>query len=176
MYLCFISTFLFIVLQIVIGWRYSNACPLKQLISHYSIVAGIVGLVLVILISIIQIMTRTFAKKVVDDTIDKTNPNRATMLVGCGVCSIMCINFSLFIFLIGWSVVGWVWVIEVWHKVQYRRAENNDYCHPILYQFTFSVLLLTTTFKLIFFSFVCKKTCIKMTTKRTKDTVASDDF
>lgn len=111
-----------------------------------------------------------------DDTIDKANPNRTTMLVGCGVCSIMCINLSLFIFLIGWSVVGWTWVIEVWHRVQYHRIEKDDYCHPILYQFTFSLLLITTTFKIIFFCFVCRKTCTRPTTNRRKDTVISEEF
>jgi len=164
------------VLQVFIGWRYSTACPINQLIAHYLIVAGVVSLVLVILISITQIITRIFASKLVDDTTDKTNPNRSTMLVGCGVCSIMCINLSLFIFLIGWSVAGWVWVVEVWHRVQYRRVEQDDYCHPILYQFTFSLLLLTTTFKLIFFYFICRKTCSRVTTNsRRKDIITSED-
>lgn len=167
---------LFLVLQIGIGWRYSTDCPVNPLIPHYLIVAGIVTFVLIILIFITQIMTRAFAKKMFDDTNDKTNPNRSTMLVGCGVCSIMCINLSLFIFLIGWSVVGWVWVIEVWHKIQYRRVEKDNYCHPILYQFTFSLLLFTTTFKLVFFCFVCKKTCVRVTTRRRKDTITSDEI
>jgi TRAP-type C4-dicarboxylate transport system permease small subunit len=167
--------FFFVVSQVLIGWRYSSACPVNQLISHYLIVAGIVGLVLIMLISITQIMTRTFAKKMGDDTIDKSNPNRSTMLVGCGVCSIMCINLSLFIFLLGWAVVGWIWVIEVWHRVQYHHAERNDYCHPMLYQFTFSLLLLTTTFKLILFSFICRKTCTRVTSRQRKGTMTSDD-
>jgi hypothetical protein len=167
--------FFLVVLQVLVGWRYSTACPINQLISHYLIVAGIVGLVLILLISITQIMTRTFAKKMIDDTTDKTNPNRATMLVGCGVCSIMCINLSLFIFLLGWAVVGWIWIIEVWHRVQYRRTGRDDYCHPMLYQFTFSLLLLTTTFKLILFGFICKKTCTRVASRQRKDTVTSDD-
>jgi len=167
---------LLLVLQIIVGWRYSTACPINQLIPYYLIVAGIVTLVLVILISIIQIMTRTFAKKMFDNTTDTTNPNRATMLVGCGVCSIMCITLSLCMFLIGWSAVGWIWVIKVCHRVQYRRVDKDNYCHPILYQFTFSLLLLTTTFKLIFFCFVCKKTCVKVTSRQRKETVASDEF
>jgi len=166
----------FVVLQVFIGWRYSTACPINQLIPHYLIVAGIVSLVLVILVSVTQIMTRTFARKMCDDTIDKTNPNRGTMLVGCGVCSIMCINLSLFIFLIGWSIVGWIWVIEVWHRVQYHSVQKEDYCHPMLYQFTFSLLLFTTTLKLIFFCFVCRKTCVTATSSRRKDTVTSDEY
>jgi hypothetical protein len=164
-----------VVLQVFVGWRYSSACPINQLISHYLIVAGIVGLVLILLISITQIMTRTFARKMCDDAVDKANPNRATMLVGCGVCSIMCINLSLLIFLLGWAVIGWIWVLEVWHEVQYRRPGRKDYCHPILYQFTFSLLLLTTTFKLILFGFICKKTCTRVTSRQRKDTITSDD-
>jgi hypothetical protein len=165
---------------VVIGWRYSTACPINQLISHYLIVAGIVSLVLIILIACTQIMSRTFTRKMFDDTVDTTNPNRTTTttttLVSCGVCSIMCINFSLLIFLIGWSVLGWIWVIEVWPRVQYRLKDKDDYCHPLLYQFTFSLLLFITTCKLIFFCFVCRKTCVRVRSSRRKDTVTSDEF
>ena len=153
-------------------------CPINQLIPHYLIVAGIVGLLLIILISITQFITRTFGRNMFDDAAaaDRTNPNRATMLAGCGICSIMCINLSLFIFLLGWSVAGLIWVVEVWHRVQYQHVENNDYCHPLLYHFTFSLLLITATLKLIFFCFVCRKTCVKVTNTRRKDTTTSEDF
>ncbi|UJR27061.1 hypothetical protein I4U23_008365 [Adineta vaga] len=163
------------ILQIFMGWRYSDACPINKLIPHYSIVAGIVSLFLVILISITQFITRVYGRKMFDDNSDKANPNRATMLVGCGICSIMCINLSLFIFLLGWSITGLVWVVEVWHRVQYLYVDKDDYCHPILYQFTFSILLITTILKLIFFCFVCKKTCVKVATTRRKDTITSED-
>jgi hypothetical protein len=160
-----------------IGWRYSDACPINHLIPYYLFVAGLVGFLVVILISITQFITRTFQRTMFDDTLDKTNPNRARMLVGCGICSIMCINLSLFIFLLGWSVAGFIWVVEVCHKVQYHQMENSDYCHPILYQFTFSILLITAAFKMIFFCFICRKTCFKVTTNtRRKETVTSEDF
>jgi TRAP-type C4-dicarboxylate transport system permease small subunit len=161
---------------VVIGWRYFNACPINQLIPYYLIVAGMVGLVIVILISITQSLTRIFARKRFDDTIDTTNPTQTTMVVGCGVCSIMCINLFLVIFLIVWSVVGWIWIIEVWHRVQYYRVEKDDYCHAIVYQFTFSLLLLTTTFKLMFFCFVCRKTCVRVTSNQRRDTIISDEY
>ena len=170
-----ISPLSLIVLQIFMGWRYSQACPINKLIPHYSIVAGTVALLLVILISITQLITRVFGKKVFDDNVDRRNPNRATMLVGCGICSIMCINLSLFIFLLGWSVTGLVWVIDAWYRVQYIHAERNDYCHPILYQFTFAILLITTLLKVLFFCIFCKKTCVEMAMTKRRDTIISED-
>ncbi|CAF3420565.1 unnamed protein product [Rotaria sp. Silwood1] len=161
--------------QVFVGWHYSNACPINQSIPYYLTVAGFVGLVLVILIFVSQLMARTFARKMFDDVIDRTNQNRTTILFGCGVCSIMCINLSLFIFLLGWSIVGWIWVLGVWHKVQYYHVTDNDYCHPILYKFTFSLLLLTISFQMILFSFVCRKTCVRITNVRRKDTIATDE-
>ncbi|CAF1343872.1 unnamed protein product [Adineta ricciae] len=163
------------ILQIFMGWRYSQACPINKLIPHYSIVAGIVALLLVILISITQLITRVFGKTVFDDNVDRRNPNRATMFVGCGICSIMCINLSLFIFLLGWSVTGLVWVIDAWYRVQYIHAERNDYCHPILYQFTFAILLITTLLKVLFFCIFCKNTCVKMAMTKRRDTITSED-
>jgi len=164
-----------LVSQVFIGWYYANACPVNHLISHYLMVAGVVSFVLVLLISLTQLMSRTYARNMFDDSADKNNPNRPSTLVGCGVCSIMCINLSLFIFLTGWTIVGWIWVIEVWHRVQYHRMEEDDYCHPVLYQYTFTLLLLMTTFKLIFFCFVCRKTCLRAMSRKRRDTNASDD-
>lgn len=164
-----------LVLQVFMGWYFSNACPINKLIPHYSIVAGIVGLLLLTLICITQFITRVFGRNLADDAVDRGNPNRATMLVGCGICSIMCINLSMFIFLLGWSVAGLIWTMEVWHRVQHRNAERRDYCHPMLYLFTVSVLLVTMIFKTLFFAVVCQKTCTKMTMARRRDTVTSDE-
>ena len=165
-----------LVLQIFIGYRYSNACPVNQFISHYSIIAGIASLTLIVLIAITQIITRIFARELFHDTVDEEdNSNRGTMFVGCGLCSIMCINFSLLIFLIGWTIAGWIWVIDVWHRVQYRRAGRDDYCHPLLYQFNFSILLLTTTFKLILLCLFCRETCSRIHAEQRREICTSDD-
>jgi hypothetical protein len=165
-----------VVLQLVVGWYYSNACPINQLIPHYLIIAGIVGLLLVILIFITQLMTRTFPKTIFDNVVDNTTSNRSITLIGCGICTIMCINLSFFVFLLGWSIAGWIWVIEAWHRVQYRQVGKDNYCHPILYQFAFTILLLTTTFKLILFYFIFKKTCHRCNNIPRKSTITSDDF
>ncbi|CAF2866325.1 unnamed protein product [Rotaria sp. Silwood2] len=162
--------------QVFVGWHYSDACPINQSIPYYLTVAGIVGLVLVILIFVSQLMARTFTRKMCDNVIDRTNQNRTTMLVGCGVCSIMCINLSLFIFLLGWSIAGWIWVLGVWHRVQYYHITDNDYCHPILYKFTFSLLLLTISFQMVLFCFVCRKTCVRITNARKKETITIEEF
>ncbi|CAF0947781.1 unnamed protein product [Adineta steineri] len=163
------------ILQIFIGWRYSDACPINKSIPYYLIVAGIISLLLVILISITQLISRIFGSNMFEDANDITNPNRTTMLFGCGICSIMCINLSLFVFLLGWSFAGLVWIIEVWHRVQYHRIDSDDYCNPLLYQFTFSLLLLTATFKILFFCFVCRKTCVRVSSTRRKDTTITEE-
>ncbi|CAF4463397.1 unnamed protein product, partial [Rotaria socialis] len=102
--------------QVAVGWHYSTACPINQSIPYYLVVAGIVGFLLVVLISVSQMMTRTMSNVMFDDAVDRANPNRATLLVGCGVCSIMCISLSLFVFLFGWSIAGWTWVLETWPR------------------------------------------------------------
>ncbi|CAF1133212.1 unnamed protein product [Rotaria sordida] len=161
--------------QVFVGWHYSDACPINQSIPYYLIVAGIVGLLLIILIFVCQFMVRTFSRKMFDNAVDRANSNRTTTLVGCGVCSIMCINLSLFIFLLGWSIAGWIWVLGVWNKVQYYHVNNNDYCHPIVYKYTFSLLLLTISFQIILFCFVCRKTCVRIMTLRKKETITTDE-
>ncbi|CAF5221411.1 unnamed protein product, partial [Rotaria magnacalcarata] len=81
-------------------------------------------------------IARTMPNVVFDDAVNRANVNRATMLVGCGACSIMCISLTLFVFLFGWSMAGWAWVLEAWHRVQFQHEANNDYCHPLVYRFT----------------------------------------
>ena len=148
-------------LQVFVGWRYSNACPISVWIPHHLVVAGFVGALLILLTVIAQIMARTFATNMSDDAHDTDNPNRRTRLVGCGICSIICISFSLLLFLITWLIIGWTWVIRTWHHVQYKHADKKDYCHPVLYRFTLSFLLTTAILKIAFVSLACKQTLLR---------------
>lgn len=165
----------FLVLQIYIGWRYSDACPISPFISYYLIVAGIGSLALILLIFFTRIIIKRFAKNLSMNRIDRTTSNRTAALIRYGVHSVMCINLFLFLFLIGWTIVGWIWVILVWHRVQYRRATADNYCHSLLYQFSFSFLLLTTTFKLAFLCCVRRKLYSKIFGHQRKDTLTPDE-
>ena len=149
-----------LVLQVLVGWRYSSACPINPLIPHYLIVGGLAGLALIILAAAAQLMTRKWARTMFDDVRETTQPPRANMFVGCGICSIFCISLSLLIFLLGWFIAGWIWVIDAWRKVQYEREQESNYCHPILYQSAFSFLVITTTFQMVFVYLIGRKTCV----------------
>ncbi|CAF3350564.1 unnamed protein product [Rotaria socialis] len=159
--------------QVAVGWHYSTACPINQSIPYYLVVAGIVGFLLVVLISVSQMMTRTMSNVMFDDAVDRANPNRATLLVGCGVCSIMCISLSLFVFLFGWSIAGWTWVLETWPRVQFQHEANNDYCHPLVYRFTVALLLIKALHEMVFFCWLCKKACPRIINFRRNETMTT---
>ena len=147
-------------MQVFVSWRYANVCPISVWIPHHLIVAGFAGVLLIILTVMAQIMARTLAANMSDDAYDTSNPNRTTRLVGCGICSIMCISFSLLLFLITWLIIGWTWVIRTWHHVQYKQPDKKDYCHPVLYRFTLSFLLMTAVVKVVFISLACRQTLL----------------
>ena len=152
----------FIVSQVLVGWHHLNACPINPSIPQYLIVAGLVAFTLIVLTSLAQCMTRTCPRAMVDDIIDQNQSTRSTMIVSCGVCSIMCINLSLVIFLFGWFITGWIWLGDVWHRVQYDRKNEKDYCHPIVYQCTFVSLVMTTLVEMMIFCWICCKLCVHM--------------
>lgn len=164
------------VLQVLVGCRYSNACPINPLIPHYLIVGGLVGLVLIILAAAAaQLMTRKWARTMFDDVLETTQPPRANVLVGCGICSIMCISLSLVIFLLGWFIAGWIWVLDAWRRVQYERENEPTYCHPILYQSACVFLVISTTLQTVFAYFIGMKTCANMESLRDNDSATEEE-
>ena len=164
-----------LVLQVLVGCRYSDACPINPLIPHYLIVGGLVGLVLIILAAAAQLMTRKWARTMFDDVLEPTQPPRANVLVGCGICSIMCIGLSLVIFLLGWFIAGWIWVLDAWRRVQYEREKETNYCHPILYQSAFVFLLISTTLQTGFAYLIGSKTCANVDSFRNNDSGTDEE-
>jgi hypothetical protein len=160
---------------VIIGWRYCDACPINPLIPHYLIVAGMVSSLLIILTGVAQWMTRTWARTIFDDTVNRNHPDRATMFVGCGVCSVMCINLSLVIFLFGWFITGWIWVLDVWQRVQYNRFEDKHYCHKILYRCSVAFLIITTFVHILFFCFIGRKACANVQMNDKKESISDDN-
>lgn len=153
-----------------IGWRYSDACPINPLISCYLIVAGIVSLIFVLLLFFTPIITQIFTKTMSTDAIDRTK-----MFLGHGVRAIICVNLLLLVFLISWNVLGWIWVLLVWHRVQYRQAGTENYCHSLLYQFSFSFLMFTTTFKLVFLCCIRRRLYNRIIPHQRKDTSTANE-
>jgi len=126
------------VLQLIVGWRYANECPVSWRIPHYLVVAGTLGLIVVIL-TIVQGLLALYIK---NKELDPNLP-AAGLAAACGVCSISIILAFLFIFLIGWFIAGCIWVSRPWSKVQYRNTDQSDYCHPILYRFAYWLLFIS---------------------------------
>ncbi|CAF2510885.1 unnamed protein product [Rotaria sp. Silwood2] len=121
------------ILQIYIGRRYTDNCPLDWHIPFYLVVAGVVGIT-VILLGIIQAVLK--AKVFLNRAREKSNVS-LTVSVVC----VACLATILFLFLFIWFVFGCYWVFRSWNIVQYVDANRNDYCHRILYRFAFWLLL-----------------------------------
>jgi hypothetical protein len=128
-----------IVLQLVIGWRYADECPIHWRIPHYLVVAGTIGLVGIALV-IAQNLLKFYA-------LPKANNPGFIFTFGSRSITVVCI--FLIIFIIGWFIAGCIWVFRVWNKVQYRDRKGLDYCHPILYRFAFGLLFLTICYILL---------------------------
>jgi hypothetical protein len=136
--------FLYIVLQLIIGWTYSDKCQLNWRIPHYLVVAGVIG----IIIGILFVVARLLAVL----GIYQGNISVSTGLAACcGICSIFVILAFLSIFYIGWFIAGCIWVFSAWGKVQYSDKDKNNYCHPTLYRFAFWLLLISVLYQV----FIC---------------------
>ncbi|CAF1322314.1 unnamed protein product [Adineta steineri] len=130
-------------LQLIIGWRYADECPVNWRIPHYLIVGGAVGFIAIIA-AIFQALLALCIKPKMNET-DLSTP---TIVAACGLCGISIILFFIIIFLIGWFIAGCIWVFRVWNKVQYRNSERLDYCNPILYRFAYWLLFISILYHL----------------------------
>ncbi|CAF0723456.1 unnamed protein product [Rotaria sp. Silwood1] len=121
------------ILEIYIGRRYANSCPLDWRIPIYLVVAGAAALI-VILLGIIQTFLK--AKVFVNRAREKSNV-AATISAMC----VTCLASILLLFLFVWFVFGCYWIFRSWNTVQYVDATQKDYCHRVLYRFAFWLLL-----------------------------------
>lgn len=135
----------FLVIQTVIGWRYADRCPANWRIPHYSFIAGVVGLVTIVLMMIQAVLALVIATKVPKD--EKSNVG-GFVVATCGLCGISVVVIFLTIFLLGWFIAGCVWVFGAWNRVQYDDPDGTNYCHPTVYRVTFWLLLLSLIYQL----------------------------
>lgn len=126
----------FLVLQLIVGWRYADECPINTHIPRHLLVAGIAGLSTIILAIIFALVMLYTTSQL------KASEARAPSIVdACGLGSILIVLILAVLFLCGWFVTGCYWVLRVWDKVQYDVAYRSDYCHPMLYRIACGLLL-----------------------------------
>ncbi|CAF1945032.1 unnamed protein product [Rotaria magnacalcarata] len=109
--------------QIIVGSLFKDQCSINYLIPIYLIVAGVTGLVSVI-ISMGEVCASEFGRSVL----------RALK-----------ITFSLFG--LAWLIAGNVWVINAQPTVQFsNHNETNTYCHATAYNCAYATITLTYIF------------------------------
>lgn len=95
--------------------------------------------------------------------------NRAGSSIGF---LLMFCNFFLMMalcgFLLVWFFVGCVWVFQVKTLVDYYDSASKNYCHPVLYLFTFTTLAIAVCASFIF---TCKSIVTRQPKKQTNTTV-----
>jgi succinate dehydrogenase hydrophobic anchor subunit len=137
-----------LVLQLIIGLKYEDKCPVNKRIPHYLVVAGAVGLTLSGL-SLAQIMLRIC---------DVFKSDASASITKRLVRGISIVVFLLNIFIFAWFIAGCVWVFGAWNKVQYKRPNRTNYCSSTLYRFAFWLLLLSILYHL----FTCCRSCTQL--------------
>ena len=121
----------------VIGTRYRDPryCPIEPRISLFLIVHGSVALGWILLMIIISLMTMFCAYR------------RSSAAIFLGIILFLIIFLNLFFSLI-WLIIGSVWTFNVRNRVTYQYDPINhfypyNYCHPLLYKFTFTYLIVS---------------------------------
>jgi hypothetical protein len=64
---------------------------------------------------------------------------------------------SLFLFI--WFICGCVWVFSVADEVQFKLPVKDNYCNPILYKWTFALLIVTFMWAFIQCCITCFRSC-----------------
>lgn len=72
---------------------------------------------------------------------------------------------GLLLFLFGWHIAGFVWVLRVWGRVEFDPPSSSNYCHPILYRFTFWLLIIGLALSII----SCVRKCYGIPGQLTQD-------
>lgn len=143
--------------KLVLGIIYVKDCPAEKNIPIYMIVSGAcgTGLVLFLLLSSSCSYYRSYivTKKFIHQ---------------CMICTVAFargMQGLIFIFLIVWFFVGNVWVFGAQYRVQTNNPDNSNYCQPVLYWFSFYVLIFTYVYAMFmcslkfFANFFCCRAC-----------------
>ncbi|CAF0733554.1 unnamed protein product [Adineta steineri] len=147
-----ISTLLASIIPLVelgIGLHYKGECPIDQRIPTYMIVAGVCGLVLVGLSIFLAV---TFMCFIPDST-------ALTLVASCGVCLNVFATLVVSIFVFIWFILGCIWVFSIRKEVQFIIPLTPNYCNPVLYKWTFALLILTIVWAFLQCCISCIRQC-----------------
>ncbi|CAF3230037.1 unnamed protein product [Rotaria socialis] len=109
--------------QLIVGSLFKDECSINYLIPIYLIVAGVTGLVYVII---------SMGQACVSES---------------GRLVLLALKVLFELFSLAWLIAGNVWVFSVQSTVQFtNHNETNTYCHPTAYNCAFITIILTYTF------------------------------
>ncbi|CAF1012596.1 unnamed protein product [Adineta steineri] len=140
-------------LQLWIGWRYADACPIEPRIPRYLFVAGAVGIFSAILNQLRTYLTAKSAQPSVDITGRKASVTAATGTNSPLNSIITTITCVLNIFMIVWFIFGCIWIFSVWNDVEYYPRNHPEFCQALVYRFAYILLLVPIV--LILFACCC---------------------
>lgn len=136
------DSFLGAVLQLIIGWRYADECPINPKIPTYLVVAGAVGIVNAIFSDIYSHLTTRAAQsshEELDGNNEVTTTHKRSSPIMAAFVAFNCL-MSIFLFI--WIICGCVWIFSVWSEVQFVRADQLTYCSPVAYRFAYLLLMI----------------------------------
>ncbi len=149
---CVIILSIFLAMPItvlVIGTRYQDPryCPIEPRISLFLIVHGSVSLVWIFLMILMILMAIFLATK-------------NSTFVTCFAIVLTIVLYIILIFLLIWLIIGSVWTFSVNDRVihEYDTVHNfylYTYCHPVLYKFTFTYLIISYVLTAIQLCYQC---------------------
>ncbi|CAF0917962.1 unnamed protein product [Adineta ricciae] len=137
------------IIELAIGLSYKGQCPIDQRIPTYMIVAGICGLALV---GLSVLLALTFMCFISDST-------ALTIFASCGICLNIFVTVLISVFVFIWFILGCVWVFSVHSTVQFNDINKPNYCQPVLYKWTFALLIITIVWAFLQCCLSCFRQC-----------------
>ncbi|CAF1376407.1 unnamed protein product [Adineta steineri] len=141
------------ILQLAIGASFQNQCPVSPNIPTYLIVSGACGIATILLTIIITLAFILCIKR---------GTAGASIVSGCIIGLVCLILFLMSFFLFAWFIVGNVWVFSVHSKVDLDNPLSVNYCQRTLYQFAFTIIIMTYVMSVISCCCSCFRSCCEV--------------
>ncbi|CAF1348574.1 unnamed protein product [Adineta steineri] len=153
---CLVILFILLVipiLQLAIGASFQNQCPVSPNIPTYLIVSGACGVATIVL-TIITILAFILCIK--------RGTAGASIVSGCIFVLVSLVVSLMSVFLCVWFIVGNVWVFSVHSKVDLDNPLSINYCQRTLYQFAFTIIIMTYVMSVISCCCSCFRSCCEV--------------
>ncbi|CAF3337310.1 unnamed protein product [Rotaria socialis] len=138
------------ILELVIGLIFQDKCPAETNIPKYLIVTGACGIVAIALTVAIVISIKCCIKQ---DSI------AGSCISGCVIGLIVLTILLMCVFLFAWFIAGNVWVFGAQNKIDFDNERSPNYCHSILYNFAFWIIILTYIMTVVTCCLSCCRAC-----------------